>query len=121
MPDMKVPIQYALTYPDRTASTFPRIDWRMCSRLDFEQPDVSRFRNLQLAFDAMKQAGNKPCVLNAANEIVVRAFLNDRISFLKMSDIIETMLAKTKYIPTPSLDDYIECDKETRRKTEELI
>ncbi|MBR6311043.1 MAG: 1-deoxy-D-xylulose-5-phosphate reductoisomerase [Paludibacteraceae bacterium] len=121
MPDMKVPIQYALTYPDRTASTFPRIDWRMCSRLDFEQPDVSRFRNLQLAFDAMKQAGNKPCVLNAANEIVVRAFLNDRISFLKMSDIIETMLAKTSYIPTPSLDDYIECDKETRRKTEELI
>lgn len=121
MPDMKVPIQYALTYPDRTASTFPRIDWRMCSRLDFEQPDVSRFRNLQLAFDAMKQAGNKPCVLNAANEIVVRAFLNDRISFLKMSDIIETMLAKTNYIPTPSLDDYIECDKETRRKTEELI
>ena len=121
MPDMKVPIQYALTYPDRTASTFPRIDWRMCSRLDFEQPDVSRFRNLQLAFDAMKQAGNKPCVLNAANEIVVRAFLNDRISFLKMSDIIETMLAKTEYIPTPSLDDYIECDKETRRKTEELI
>ena len=121
MPDMKVPIQYALTYPDRTASTFPRIDWRMCSRLDFEQPDVSRFRNLQLAFDAMKQVGNKPCVLNAANEIVVRAFLNDRISFLKMSDIIETMLAKTSYIPTPSLDDYIECDKETRRKTEELI
>lgn len=121
MPDMKVPIQYALTYPDRTASTFPRIDWRMCSRLDFEQPDVSRFRNLQLAFDAMKQAGNKPCVLNAANEIVVHAFLNDRISFLKMSDIIETMLAKTNYIPTPSLDDYIECDKETRRKTEELI
>ncbi len=121
MPDMKVPIQYALTYPQRTSSTFPRIDWKTCTKLDFEQPDTTRFRNLALAFGAMKKGGNMPCVLNAANEVVVHAFLHDKISFLKMSDVIETMLEKASFIANPTLDDYIACDAETRCKAKELI
>jgi 1-deoxy-D-xylulose-5-phosphate reductoisomerase len=121
LPDMKLPIQYAFTYPDRIKTDFQRFDFTQCSQFTFEQPDVKRFRNLAYAYDAMEKGGNMPCILNAANEIVVAAFLKDQIGFLQMSDIIETVMAKAAFITKPTLEDYVATDLSTRRLTEEQI
>lgn len=121
MPDMRVPIQYALTYPSRIQSDFPRIDFSKLSTLTFEQPDTRRFRNLQFAFDALQVGGNRACVLNAANEVVVDAFLHDRIGFLQMSDVIEQTMAKAQFVSKPSYSDYVESDMEARRIAAALI
>ncbi len=114
VPDMRLPILYALTYPNRVVANIERLDFTKCNSLTFEQPDTKRFRNLQLAFDAMKQGGNIPCVLNAANEVVVAAFLENRIGFLKMSDVIERTISRTAFIPHPTYEDYVACDRESR-------
>jgi 1-deoxy-D-xylulose-5-phosphate reductoisomerase len=121
LPDMRLPIQYALAYPERLASDFPELDFNQFSTLTFEEPDMSRFRNLGFAFDAIRQGGNRPCVLNAANEVVVAAFLQDRIGFLAMSDAIEQAMHAIPFIAAPSYEDLIETDKETRNKTASII
>ena len=121
LPDMKLPIQYALSYPERLNSDFPRFTFADYSSLTFEQPDTETFKNLALAYQAMDEGGNKPCALNAANEVVVKAFLEDRIAFLEMADIIETSIAKIPLIVKPSYEEYVETDKETRIKTLEYI
>jgi 1-deoxy-D-xylulose-5-phosphate reductoisomerase len=121
LPDMKLPIQYALGYPARLMSSFPRFDFGLSHQLTFEKPDMETFRNLQLAFDAMDKGGNVPCILNAANEIAVEEFLNDRISFLEISDVIEQCMAKVPFIAAPTLEDYIQTDTETRRLAQNLI
>lgn len=114
LPDMKLPIQYALAYPNRLKSDFPRFDFLKYPELTFEQPDPKTFRNLALAFEAMHKGGNAPCILNAANEIAVQAFLKDKIGFLEMSDLIEKCLQKITFIEKPSYADYVDTDKETR-------
>ncbi|SIQ51257.1 1-deoxy-D-xylulose-5-phosphate reductoisomerase [Pontibacter lucknowensis] len=114
LPDMKLPIQYALGYPNRLKNDFPRFSFMDYPQLTFEQPDLETFRNLQLAFDAMERGGNMPCILNAANEIAVEAFLREEVGFLKMSDIIESSMAKVAYIANPSYEDYVTTDRETR-------
>lgn len=114
LPDMKLPIQYAFTYPERIKTNFPRFDFFNYPQLTFEKPDTETFTNLALAFKAMEKGGNMPCVLNAANEIVVQAFLEDKIGFLQMSDVIANALDKMPFIKTPSMEDYMQCDKETR-------
>ncbi len=121
LPDMKLPIQYAFAYPGRIQNNFPRFDFFNYPQLTFEKPDMETFSNLALAFKAMEKGGNMPCVLNAANEIVVQAFLEDKIGFLQMSDVIANVLDRMPMIKTPSLEDYIQCDKETRLMTKELI
>ena len=120
LPDMKLPIQYAFTYPQRIKNNFPRFDFFNYPQLTFEKPDIKTFANLGLAYKAMEKGGNMPCVLNAANEIVVQAFLEDKIGFLEMSDVIAKSMDKMPMIKTPTLDDYIQCDKETRILTKEL-
>lgn len=114
LPDMKLPIQYALAYPQRIKTNFKRFSFFDYPQLTFEQVDIKTFRNLALAFEAMKKGGNAPCVLNAANEIAVDAFLNDKISFLQMSDIVEKCLQTVKFIEHPDYDDYVLTDKTTR-------
>ncbi|MBQ8225239.1 MAG: 1-deoxy-D-xylulose-5-phosphate reductoisomerase [Bacteroides sp.] len=121
MPDMRVPIQYAFSYPDRLKSSFPRMDFKLCTQLTFEQPDTTRFRNLALAYEALHQGGNMPCIVNAANEIVVASFLNDGISFLGMSDVIEQTMQRTTFIAKPTYEDYVATDAEARRIAQELI
>ncbi|WP_207425625.1 1-deoxy-D-xylulose-5-phosphate reductoisomerase [Pedobacter sp. SYSU D00535] len=121
LPDMKLPIQYALAYPQRIKSNFPRFDFLQYSELTFEQPDKNTFRNLALAFEALETGGNMPCVINAANEVVVAEFLKDGIGFLHMSDVIETCMNKITYIRQPSLEDYLETDRETRIYAQELV
>jgi len=121
MPDMKLPIQYAFTYPDRLKTNFPRFDFNLCSQFTFEKPDIERFRNLGLAYYAMEKGGNMPCILNAANEIVVAAFLKDQIGFLQMSDIIETVLAKAEFVLKPTYEDYVKTDALVRILTSELV
>ena len=121
LPDMKLPIQYAIAYPDRIKSTFPRFDFLNYSQLTFEQPDKSTFRNLALAYKALEEGGNMPCVINAANEVVVAEFLKDNIGFLQMSDVIESCMSKIAYIRQPSLQDYLDTDKETRFLAKELV
>jgi 1-deoxy-D-xylulose-5-phosphate reductoisomerase len=118
VPDMRLPIQYALNYPQRLQSNFEAVDWSKMTALTFEEPDRQRFRNLGFAFEAIKQGGNMPCILNAANEMVVAAFLEDRIGFLEMSDVIEKMMQTIPFIASPSYDDLIETDKETRRSVD---
>lgn len=120
-PDMKLPIQYALTYPERIEADFPRVDFTKTTQLTFEQPDLQKFRNLQFAFDAMKKGGNLPCILNAANEVVVKAFLEERISFLQMSELIEFAMRKVEFIAQPTYEDYVETDKKTRIFVSELF
>jgi 1-deoxy-D-xylulose-5-phosphate reductoisomerase len=115
LPDMKLPIQYAFSYPARVKNNFKRFDFFNYPTLTFEKPDTETFINLALAFEAMKQGGNMPCVLNAANEIAVDAFLTDKIKFLEMSAVIEKCLAKTSLIQKPTYQQYIECDMETRK------
>ena len=119
VPDMRLPIQYALTYPERVHSGIPRLDFGIYSDLTFEKPDIKTFRNLGLAYEAMNRGGNAPCVLNAANEIMVTAFLKDEISFTAMSDVIERTMEKASYIARPTLEDYIASDQEGRRIAKE--
>jgi 1-deoxy-D-xylulose-5-phosphate reductoisomerase len=121
LPDMRLPIQFALGYPNRIKSNFPRFDFTQYPALTFERPDTETFRNLALAFEALGRGGNMPCVLNAANEIAVQEFLQDRIGFLQMSDLVEKCLSKIKYVANPAFDDYVNTDKETRIKAKELI
>ena len=121
VPDMRLPIQYAFSYPKRLHSSFGRIDFMKCHELTFEAPDKDKFRNLALAYEALHQGGNMPCIVNAANEVVVAAFLNDRISFLGMSDVIEKTMQRVQFIKTPTYSDYVETDAEARRIAEELI
>jgi len=121
LPDMRLPIQFAMAYPHRLKNDLPRFDFASYPALTFEKPDTETFRNLALAFEALGRGGNMPCVLNAANEVVVAEFLQDRIGFLEMSDVVEQCLAKMDYIPGPALEDYVNTDKETRIKAKELI
>ena len=115
IPDMKLPISYAFSYPKRLHSKAPRLDFTQYATLTFEEPDMERFRNLAFAFDAVRKGGNMPCILNAANEVVVAAFLRDEIGFLQMSDVIEKTMAKATFIPTPTYEDYVATDAEARR------
>lgn len=115
LPDMKLPIQYAIGFPERLSAGFPRFDFIKYPSLTFEKPDMETFRNLAIAIEAMKRGGNAPCVINAANEIAVAAFLRDQIGFLEMTDMIEECLSKVTFIAHPSLEDYIATDDETRR------
>lgn len=121
LPDMKLPIQYAFTYPDRIKTAFPRFDFLNYPNLTFEKADTNVFRNLGLAFEAMGQGGNMPCVLNAANEVVVQAFLEDRVGFLHMSDVIASCLGRMPFIKNPTVEDYRQCDTETRLLAKELL
>ena len=121
MPDMRVPIQYAFSYPLRLKSSFPRIDFSLCTQLTFEKPDTEKFRNLALAYEAIRQGGNMPCIVNAANEIVNAGFLYDQISFLGMSEVIEQTMQHSSFIVKPTLDDYMETDAEARRIASELM
>jgi len=121
LPDMRLPIQYAFSYPDRLCASFPRLDFKTCTQLTFEQPDTKRFRNLALAYEALDKGGNMPCIINAANEVVVSAFLNDRISFLGMSDVIEKCMQQVSFIEKPTYEDYVATDKLTRIMANELI
>lgn len=120
LPDMKVPIQFALSFPERLPAPFPRFNFLDYPQLTFEKPDLETFRNLALAFEAMQRGGNAPCILNAANEIAVAEFLKDKIRFLDMPDLIAACLAKVPFIEKPALDDYIQTDEETRRLAREL-
>ncbi|MDR1601692.1 MAG: 1-deoxy-D-xylulose-5-phosphate reductoisomerase [Tannerella sp.] len=120
VPDMKLPIAYAFSYPQRLKNRTARLDFRHYNSLTFEEPDMQRFRNLAFAFDAVRKGGNMPCILNAANEIVVAAFLQDRTGFLRMSDIIEETMRKAPFIPKPSYEDYVQTDAEARKIAAEL-
>jgi len=121
VPDMRLPIQFALSYPARLKSDFPRFDFSNYPSLTFEKPDTETFRNLALAFEALNRAGNMPCVLNAANEVAVAEFLKDKIGFLEMSDIVEKCLEKMDFIKSPGYEDYVNTDKETRIRAIELV
>lgn len=121
IPDMKLPIAYAFSFPKRMKSLAPRLDFRQYATLTFEEPDTRRFRNLAFAFEAVRQGGNMPCVLNAANEVVVAAFLRDEIGFLRMSDVIERTMAKASFIAKPSYEDYVATDAEVRRLASGLL
>lgn len=120
LPDMKLPIQYALTYPDRISTDFKRFNFIDYPELTFQAPDLKKFRNLALAFEALNLGGNMPCVLNAANEIVVSLFLKDKIGFLDMPTVIEDCMNKIKIIKNPSLDDLVSTNVEARKLTLEL-
>lgn len=115
LPDMKLPIQYALGYPERLKNRFPRFDFSNYPALTFEQPDTKTFRNLALAIEAMRRGGNMACIVNAANEVAVAAFLEDRIGFLEMSDLIESCMQRVSFVEHPTLEDYVKTDAETRR------
>ena len=121
LPDMRLPIQFAMTYPNRLKADFPRFDFGQYPALTFEKPDLETFSNLALAFEALQKGGNAPCVLNAANEIAVAAFLDDRIKFLEMPELIEHCLNKIPHIANPGYDDYVHTDRETRVKAREFI
>ena len=121
LPDMKLPIQYALSHPTRILSDYPRFNFTDYSNLTFEAPNIEVFKTLQLAYKVCASGGNHPCILNAANEIAVEAFLNDRIGFLQISEIIEKCLEKVSYLRTPNLEDLVNTDIETRTKANEFI
>jgi 1-deoxy-D-xylulose-5-phosphate reductoisomerase len=121
LPDMKLPIQYALAYPERVKNDFPRFDFLKYPNFTFEKPDLDTFTNLKLAFDSMNKGGNMPCVLNAANEIAVQAFLEDKIGFLQMSDVVGNTLEKVKFIKAPDYNQYVDCDKEARMIASQLL
>ncbi|MCC6252754.1 MAG: 1-deoxy-D-xylulose-5-phosphate reductoisomerase [Bacteroidia bacterium] len=121
LPDMKLPIQYALAYPYRLAAQFPRFNFSAYPELTFEKPDTETFRNLGLAYQALHRGGNMPCIINAANEIAVEYFLKDQIGFLEISDIIETCMHKINFIKNPDLNSYLETDQETRILASNLI
>jgi 1-deoxy-D-xylulose-5-phosphate reductoisomerase len=121
LPDMKLPIQYALAYPVRLKSDFPRFDFLKYPSFTFEKPDTSTFRNLTLAMEAMSRGGNLPCIINAANEVAVAAFLKDQIGFLEMSEVIEDCMNKISFVLHPTYEDYVTTDKETRKMASGLI
>ncbi|MGZ3888451.1 MAG: hypothetical protein ACXVBP_13535 [Flavisolibacter sp.] len=121
LPDMKLPIQYALSFPRRVQNDFPRADFRKIKELSFEEPDVKTFRNLGLAMEALNKGGNLPCVMNAANEIAVYAFLRNRIGFLDMTDVIERTMHKVSFVKEPSLEEYFDSDGEARSYAADLI
>ncbi|WP_085537728.1 1-deoxy-D-xylulose-5-phosphate reductoisomerase [Massilibacteroides vaginae] len=121
IPDMKLPISYAFSYPKRLPSKMPRLDFMHYASLTFEEPDMKRFRNLGFAFESVRKGGNMPCILNAVNEIVVAAFLNDKIGFLQMSDVIEQVMLKASFVAVPTYDDYVATDNEARRIALELV
>lgn len=121
LPDMKLPIQYALGFPRRIKSNFPRFDFKKMNSLSFEEPDVKTFRNLGLAQDALNKGGNLPCIMNAANEIAVYAFLRNRINFLDMTDVIEKCMQQIPFIENPTLEEYFESDGEARNFAADII
>ncbi|SKB79104.1 1-deoxy-D-xylulose 5-phosphate reductoisomerase [Parapedobacter luteus] len=121
LPDMKLPIQYALTYPDRVENNFKRFNFVDFPELTFERPDTVAFRNLALAYQAMEAGGNMPCILNAANEVVVAAFLKGNVGFLQMSDIIEETMQRAVHMAAATLDDYMETDRKSREIAVELV
>jgi 1-deoxy-D-xylulose-5-phosphate reductoisomerase len=121
VPDMKLPIQYALGFPERLKNTFKRFSFMDYPNFTFEKPDLETFSNLQLAYNAMEKAGNMPCILNAANEIAVAAFLKDKIGFLNMSDLIADCMEKITFVSNPTLEDYVATNKETRILANELL
>ncbi len=121
LPDMKLPIQYALGFPERLKNTFKRFNFMDYPNLTFEKPDLETFRNLQLSFDALKKGGNMPCILNAANEIAVAAFLQNKIGFLNMSDLIADCMEKITFVSNPTLDDYVSTNMATRILANELL
>ncbi len=121
VPDMKLPIQFALAYPHRLKSDFPRLNFGSLSNLTFESPDIKKFRNLAISLEVMRKGGNSPCVMNAANEMAVDAFLKGRIGFLRMPEIIEQVLGKTVFIKNPSYEDYCRSDSEAREEAKKLI
>lgn len=121
LPDMRLPIQYALGYPDRAGSTFPRFSFSNCRELTFDKPDFELFRNLSIAFEALRRGGNMPCIMNAANEVVVEAFLKERVKFLDMPGIIEEVMGKVAFIAEPGLEELMKTDEEARRKAGEVM
>jgi 1-deoxy-D-xylulose-5-phosphate reductoisomerase len=121
LPDMKLPIQYAFAYPQRLKNNYPRLDFSKYNQLTFEKPDTKKFRNLSFAYEAMKKGGNAACVLNAANEVVVAAFLRNECGFLQMSDVIEKTMQKATFIANPTYEDYVMSDKEARRIAQDFI
>ena len=121
LPDMKLPIQYAMAFPKRIKSNFPRADFKRINSLTFEEPDYRTFKNLSLAIEALNKAGNLPCVMNAANEIAVYAFLRNRIGFLEMTDVIEKTMEKVSFIKQPTLEEYYESDGEARSYAADMI
>ena len=121
VPDMRLPIQYAFSYPKRETLSGERLDFMKCNTLTFEEPDTKRFRNLAFAYEAMNRGGNMPCIVNAANEVVVAAFLKDQISFLGMSDVIEKTMNKVAFISNPNYHDYVETDVIARRIAAEFV
>lgn len=121
MPDMRVPIQLALSFPERLPSDFPRIDWWQMKDLTFERPDLDKFRCLQMAYEAIRMGGNAACVVNAANEVVNLAFRRGQCAFLQMAEVIEQTLQQVEHIQAPSLEDYLECDAQARRVATQLL
>lgn len=121
MPDMRVPIQLALSFPERLPSDFPRIDWWQMKDLTFERPDLNKFRCLQMAYEAIRMGGNAACVVNAANEVVNLAFRRGQCAFLQMAEVIEQTLQQVEHIQAPSLEDYMECDAQARRVASQLL
>ena len=121
LPDMKLPIQYALGYPQRLANSFPRFSFAEYPNLSFEQPDLKTFRNLQLAYDALAQGGSAPCVLNAANEIAVAAFLKDEVGFLEMSDVVEHALNTVEHVAQPDIEALFALDAEARQAAKSRV
>ncbi|MDR2949637.1 MAG: 1-deoxy-D-xylulose-5-phosphate reductoisomerase [Prevotella sp.] len=121
LPDMHLPIQYALAYPNRLKSSFERLDFFKLKSMTFEKPDTDRFRNLAFAFEAARTRGNMACIMNAANEIAVSAFLQDKVGFLEMSDVIEKTMQKTCFVHTPTYEDYVQTDMEARHIALEFI
>ncbi|MDO4948649.1 MAG: 1-deoxy-D-xylulose-5-phosphate reductoisomerase [Bacteroidales bacterium] len=121
VPDMRLPIQYAFSYPKRESSSFERLDFSRITSLTFEQPDTQRFRNLAIAYEALNQGGNMPCIVNAANEVAVEAFLHDQVSFLGMSKLIEQTMQRVTFISSPTYDDYVATDSEARRTARSLL
>lgn len=121
LPDMKLPIQYAMAFPQRIQNAFPRYDFKKPNTLSFEEPDLKTFRNLSLAMDALRMGGNMPCILNAANEIAVYAFLRNRIGFLDMTEVVEQTMNKISFLEKPTLEQYFETDGEARTFAASLI
>jgi 1-deoxy-D-xylulose-5-phosphate reductoisomerase len=118
---MRVPIQYAFSFPQRLKSDFERANFLQLSNLTFEEPNLKVFKNLSFAYDAINKGGNMPCILNAANEIAVEKFLEDKVSFLGMSDVLEQTMQKVSFIKSPTLDDYFETDFEARKVAADII
>lgn len=121
LPDMRLPIQYAMGFPSRILNDHPRFDFKRMNTFTFEEPDLKTFRNLALAMEALETGGNLPCIMNAANEIAVYAFLKNRIGFLEMTDVIEKVMAQVTHVPKPTLSDYFESDAEARTLAADII